>query len=188
MRPLQAAPLPSWQQLAGTGTVLPVRRTDASLPLAGNSITVTALGLPASGLALLRGWRADDGSAPLHVLARRLAPDGPVRTPGPMLAPGTGQLAIRARARGGEVQLTAELRAGSGAVTAISLGTVRAAGRVLRGAVPPAGGRTSSRRSSSPSRPVRRRSMAIRTVRIPRPPRRGRRRSRSAPSRPAAGR
>ncbi len=77
--PLQTAPLASWRKLAG-GPVLPVRRTYASYLSGGSSVTIPALGVPASGLALIHGWRQSDGSAPLSTLADRLVGPGPAAT------------------------------------------------------------------------------------------------------------
>src|SRR5581483_8688322 len=47
--PLEVAPLQRWQALA-SGTVLPVRRTDANYTSGGEAVTVPALGIPAGGL------------------------------------------------------------------------------------------------------------------------------------------
>ena len=77
--PLELAPLQRWQALAA-GAVLPIRRTDANYTSGAGTVTVPALGVPAAGLIQIHGWRESDGSAPLAVLARRLAPAGPVRS------------------------------------------------------------------------------------------------------------
>jgi hypothetical protein len=139
-RPLQLAGLARWQVLSDGGRVLPVRRTDASLPLNGNNITLPALGIPPSALLLIRGWRAGDGSAAPATLANRLAPDGPVRTPGPQLPAGAGALTVRVQAPEGEVQLSADLRDAAGTVTQIALGTATARPRLARGRLPARGG------------------------------------------------
>ena len=78
--PLELAPLQRWQALAA-GAVLPIRRTDANYTSGGGTVTVPALGVPATGLIQIHGWRQSDGSAPLATLARRLEPAGPVRLP-----------------------------------------------------------------------------------------------------------
>jgi hypothetical protein len=74
--PLELAPLQRWQALAA-GPVLPIRRTEANYDSGGGTVTVPALGVPAGGLIQIHGWRPSDGSAPLAVLARRIAPTGP---------------------------------------------------------------------------------------------------------------
>ncbi len=139
-RPLQIAGLARWQALSDGGRVLPVRRTDASLPLNGDNITVPALGIPASALVLIRGWRPGDGSAAPAALADRLAPGGPVRTPGPQLPAGAGGLAVPVQAPDGEVQLSADLRNAAGTVTRIALGTATPRPRIARGRLPATGG------------------------------------------------
>ena len=140
-RPLDVATPRRWRALAGTRSrVLAVRRTDGALPLSGNTITLPVLGVPASGLTAIRGWRAGDGSAPLTTLARRLAPHGPTRAPGPRLPTGAARLTVRVQAPDGEVRLSADLRGADGAVTQVALGTASARPRVARARVPRRGG------------------------------------------------
>jgi len=134
--PLQLAPLQRWQALA-SGTVLPVRETDANYTSGGGTVTVPALGIPAGGLTLIHGWRNSDGSAPLAVLARHLEPTGPVRVPGPTL-PADGQwLSLRVSSPGFGVEVTADLRDSQGAIRQVALGTADAGAAVLRARVPP---------------------------------------------------
>lgn len=134
--PLDLSPIPSWRGLA-RGRVLPVRRTEATYPSGGGTVTVPALGVPASGLTLIHGWRTSDGSAPLPVLARRLEPTGPVQATGPVLEPAARWLAVRASAPGMSVSLTADLRDRSGAIRQIALGTAGPRPSVLSAPVPP---------------------------------------------------
>lgn len=123
-RPLEMATASRWRALAGPGSrVLAVRRTDASLPLNGDTTTLPVLGVPADGLTAIRGWRAGDGSAPPATLAQRLAPRGPVRTPGPTVPDGARRLTVRVQAPHGEVQLSADLRGAQGAITQVALGS-----------------------------------------------------------------
>ncbi len=124
--PLQLAPLARWRALAG-GAVLPVRRTDANYLSGANTVTVPALGIPASGLALVHGWRTSDGSAPLATLAGRLRAQGPVRSSGPTLPGAARSLSLRAESAALDVSITADLRAPQGMIRRLSLGT--AAGR-----------------------------------------------------------
>jgi hypothetical protein len=140
VRPLQMAGVARWQALSAGGRVLSVRRTDASLPLNGNNITIPALGVPASALMLIRGWRAGDGSASPATLANRLAPDGPVRTPGPQLPTAARRLTVRVQAPDGEVQLSADLRNAAGTVTQVPLGMAAARPRLADGRLPASGG------------------------------------------------
>jgi hypothetical protein len=144
--PLEVAPLQRWQALAASANparakqdsaVLPVRRTDANYASGGGTVTVPALGVPANGLTLIRGWRESDGSAPLAALARRLEPAGPVRVPGPLLPAGARWLSLRASSPGTAVDVTADLRDPQGAVRPVAFVTAGAGGGVLRAPVPP---------------------------------------------------
>jgi hypothetical protein len=134
--PLEVAPLARWRAISG-GTVLPVRRTEATYVAGGATVTVPALGVPASGLALLHGWRTSDGSAPLSRLDRALVPAGPVRTPGPMLPASAQSLSLRASAVGAAVSVTADLRGPDGDVLHLPLGAASTSPTSLRARLPP---------------------------------------------------
>jgi len=133
--PLEVAPLQRWQALA-SGTVLPVRRTDANYTTGAGTVTVPALGIPAAALTGIHGWRDSDGSAPLATLARRLEPAGPVRVAGPTLPVGAQWLTLRASAPGSAVGVTADLRDPQGAIRQVAFGTAGAGAAVLRASVP----------------------------------------------------
>jgi hypothetical protein len=140
-RPLEMATASRWRALAGPGSrVLAVRRTDASLPLNGDTTTLPVLGVPAVGLTAIRGWRAGDGSAPPATLAQRLAPREPVRTPGPTVPDGARRLTLRVQAPQGEVQLSADLRGAQGAITQVALGSASPRPHLARARVPMRGG------------------------------------------------
>ncbi len=134
--PLEQAPMARWQRLAG-GPVLPVRRTDANYLSGGSSVTVAALGVPATGLGLIAGWRQSDGSAPLATLTRRLRPPGPVRRPGPLLGDRAHWLELRIAAGAGGVQIIADLRNRGGAVIQLPMGTATPQRHMLRARIPP---------------------------------------------------
>lgn len=133
--PLQVAPLPFWQTLAG-GAVLPIRRTQAGYLSGGATITEPALGVPASGLDLIHGWRASDARMRLSALAPRLVPTGPVRTPGPVLPGGTRWLEVRAVSPSGGVEVTADLRSPDGSVEQVPLGEALPSRATLNASVP----------------------------------------------------
>ena len=120
--PLELAPLDRWQTLSH-GTVFPVRRTQATYVGGAASVTVPMLGVPAAGLDLIHGWRAGDGSASLPVLAKRLRPPRPFRTPGPLLPATARWLGIDAHSPTLDVSVTADLRDGHGNVRQLPLGT-----------------------------------------------------------------
>ncbi|HXJ66062.1 MAG TPA: hypothetical protein VNN79_20060, partial [Actinomycetota bacterium] len=125
-----------WQALA-SGSVLPVRRTDANYTNGGETVTVPALGIPANGLARIHGWRESDGSASLTALARRLEPSAPVRVAGPILPAGTKWLSLRASSQSFGVGVTADLRDSRGAIRQVAFGTANASAAFLRAPVPP---------------------------------------------------
>jgi hypothetical protein len=133
--PLELAPLTRWRALAG-GSVLPVRRTDANYTSGNGTVSVPALGIPASGVAGIHGWRGSDGSASLKVLARRLAPPGPARSPGPVLPAEARWLALRAVSPALDVAVTADLRDPQGAIRQLALGTADAHQAWLRARLP----------------------------------------------------
>jgi hypothetical protein len=135
VRPLALARLKRWRTLAA-GNVYPVRRTDASYVRGAGSVTVPALGVSASALPAIQGWRTSDGSAPLPVLARRLRPPGPVRVDGPMLPVAARWLSIIAASPGLRVTVTADLRDPAGDIHRIVLGAAGARATSLRARIP----------------------------------------------------
>jgi hypothetical protein len=133
--PLQLEPLSFWRSLAG-GPALPVRRTEASYLSGGQTITEPALGVAATGLDLIHGWRSSDARAPLASLARRLMPAGPLRTPGPALPAGARWLAVPASSPAGGVDVTADLRAPDGTVDQVPLGEAPTSHAILLARIP----------------------------------------------------
>jgi hypothetical protein len=121
--PLEVAPLGRWQTLSD-GAVSPVRRTEATYLGGAASVTVPMLGVPAAGLTTIHGWRTGDGSAPLSVLAKRLRPTGPFRTPGPLVPATARWLSVNARSPTLDVSVAADLRDDQGNVRQLPLGTV----------------------------------------------------------------
>jgi hypothetical protein len=126
--PLSVAPLARWRSIANA-QAWPVRRTDASFTAGAGTLTVTALGIPASAVARLRGWRASDGSALLAALARKLVPPGPSRVPGPLIPAEANVLSLRIPAAAIAVTVTADLRAADGRITHVPLGEALAGAR-----------------------------------------------------------
>ncbi len=124
--PLMLAPAGRWDALAH-GVAWPVRRTQATFVSGDASVTVPALGVPAAALAHVHGWRASDGSAPLGTLARRIAPAGPVRTPGPRIPPRARSLSITAGPSQIAATVTADLRDAGDDIRQVTLGETGAA-------------------------------------------------------------
>lgn len=136
--PLTAAPLARWRALAAGGPVLPVQRDVASVPRGARTVALPLLGVPATGLTALRGWRGYDASAPRALLARRLRVAGAGEARGPVVAVGDDTLSVRARGAGDAVDLAALLRGADGSVLPVSLGTPRRSGGRLTATLPAA--------------------------------------------------
>ncbi|HTU94736.1 MAG TPA: hypothetical protein VMF14_02780 [Solirubrobacteraceae bacterium] len=119
--PLTLASPRRWAALSH-GTAWPVRRTQATFVSGEASVTVPALGVPATALARLHGWRASDGSAPLATLARRLAPAGPVGATGLALPPGARRISVRTGPSQIAATVTGDLRDGTDTIHRVSLG------------------------------------------------------------------
>jgi hypothetical protein len=101
---------------------------------------VNVLGLPASQVPGIDGWRADFSGSSLGALARMIAPEKPAAMRGPLLP--EDSRALRFRASGGPVSLVASVRTPAGGFLVVELGEVN--GRTtLRAPIPAAarGGR-----------------------------------------------
>jgi hypothetical protein len=123
--PLALAPLSRWNVL-GRGIAWPVRRTQATFVSGEASVTVAALGVPAAALTRVHGWRASDAPVPLRTLARRIAPAGPVRTPGRLIPARARSLAVRAGQSSIAATITAELRDPGDDIRQVVLGEIGA--------------------------------------------------------------
>ncbi len=121
--PLTLAPPSRWDALA-RGVAWPVRRTQATFVNGDASVTVPALGVPAAALARLHGWRSSDGSAPLGTLARRIAPAGPVHTPGAVVPPQARTMSVRVGRSDIAATVTADLRDAADVIHQVTLGEI----------------------------------------------------------------
>jgi hypothetical protein len=121
-RPTDLEPLSQWRALS-QGAVFPVRRTEATYLSGSATVTVPMLGVPSPAVGLVHGWRASDGSAPLAVLAKRLLPAGPARSPGPILPATARWLRVYAYSPKLDLTVVADLRDDEGRVRLLPLGT-----------------------------------------------------------------
>ena len=153
-RPLALASLARWRALSG-GSVLPVRRTDATFLRAGASVAVPALGIPAAVLPQLHGWRSGDLPLAPRTLAGRLAPNGRLRVRGPVLPAAARVLSLRVRSPQLDLTVTADLRDEAGNTVPVSLGVAGPRTTRLAGHVPPrrmgAGGPRAERADRTPA-------------------------------------
>jgi hypothetical protein len=133
--PLTLASPSRWDALT-RGVAWPVRRTQATFVSGDASVTVPALGVPAAALAHIRGWRASDSRGTLRTLAMRLAPAGPVRTPGPMVPAEAWSLSVRAGPSQIAATVTADLRDASDTIHQVTLGETATRPGTLRAKLP----------------------------------------------------
>ena len=109
--------------LADTGTdpVAVVRRSGNVTGLnTGRGVNV--LGLPASRVPDIDGWRGDFSGSSLDALAGKIAPDKPAAMRGPLLPEDAREL--RLEASGGPVSLVASVRTPAGGFLVLDLGVV----------------------------------------------------------------
>ncbi|MGN6868658.1 MAG: hypothetical protein ACTHMY_09670 [Solirubrobacteraceae bacterium] len=135
-RPTDLAPLARWRALSH-GAAFPVRRTDATYLSGPATVTMPMLGVPSTAVGLVHGWRASDGSAPLPVLARRLRPAGPTRSPGPRLPTSARWLRVYVHSPKLNLTVIADLRDGEGRIRALPLGASVPRRDFLQAPVPP---------------------------------------------------
>jgi hypothetical protein len=130
--PLEAAPLESYAALGAD--VTPVLRRSAS---AGGPGQLTLLGVPASSISELDGWR--DRFSPLSrgELVDRIEPNPPPVLRGAPLPGDASELALPYELRGGAVTLTAVVLQPNGLFARIGLGTASRRKGTLRAPIPP---------------------------------------------------
>ncbi|MGI8606433.1 MAG: FtsX-like permease family protein [Gaiellaceae bacterium] len=105
---------------------------------------VNLLGLPASRVPGIDGWRSDFSGSSLDTLARRIAPRQPAAMRGPLLPENARVLRFQATAAEGSVSLVANVRTPAGGFLVLDLGEVKGRTRTtLQAPIPPAarGGR-----------------------------------------------
>jgi hypothetical protein len=119
--PLTLASPGRWDALA-RGVAWPVRRTQATFVSGESSVTVPAVGVPAAALAHIHGWRTTDAAVPLRTLARRIAPGGPVRTPGAEVPAAAQWVSLRAGPSQIAATVTADLRNTGDIIHQVALG------------------------------------------------------------------
>jgi hypothetical protein len=133
VRPLDAAPLASYERLGGAYAVL---RTSGTTPGSGSSIlSPTVLGIPAAAMRQLH-WRSDFSALSPGTIARRLAPDGEPRLASLELPAGTTTVSFPARAGGAALDVRLVTRDDRGRTTVLPLGVLSAEAKVLSARIP----------------------------------------------------
>jgi hypothetical protein len=136
--PLEAAPLSDYRALGADAT--PVIRRTAS---AGDEGQLTVLGVPASAISSLDGWRGRFSPLSRGELVGRIEPETPPALRGADIPAEAQALELPYALRGGAVALTAVALDPDGLFTRIPLGTATGRSGTLRAALPRAarGGR-----------------------------------------------
>lgn len=138
--PLGAAPLERYEALAPGVAAYPVVRRSADVPGIGTQrVSPVLLGLPADAVARLHGWRSDFGADGPKRLAGLLGAQPLVRLVGAPLPAETTGLAVAARIRGADVELTAAVATPSGEIVTVPLKAAGTADAGRSGSVPPRG-------------------------------------------------
>ena len=116
----------------------PVTRLAGSIAGATDVTGITVLGLPASSLRRIGGWRSDFAAQSPGELAGRLDPQGPVALRGPRLPRGAKRLELPVTVRGTEIGVVAYVRAADGSFVPVRLGRSRGPREQRLGAAVPA--------------------------------------------------
>jgi hypothetical protein len=114
---------------------VPVIRRDGQAPSLNLGSTVDVLGLPSDALPRLR-WRSDFAEASRAELARRIAPEHPLRPTGPRLPADAETLSLPVSVTGDSFVATASIRTERGTYLALDLGEARSGRSVLRARIP----------------------------------------------------
>jgi FtsX-like permease family protein len=145
----EAAPLAAYRRVGEAMSVFRGSGTVAGRP----SVDYTLLGVPASSVSRIDGWRDDFASQSRAKLAAALAPSSPVTMRGLRVPGGAKELSVPIKLRGDRVNLAFVLRNARGDFTVLGVGDQDAGKRVLRVRVPPVarGGRLVAVRFAFPA-------------------------------------
>jgi hypothetical protein len=123
--PLEVASLTKFASLAPGVTASPVLRLPADVEGSGSGIAPTVLGIPATELPHLRGWRSDFSSQPASVLAARIKPPNTFALRGDQLPAGARDLTVDAGVKGNAIALFADIETEDGGFVEVKLGEAR---------------------------------------------------------------
>jgi hypothetical protein len=114
---------------------VPVIRRAAQAPSLNLAETIDVLGIPGNSLERLR-WRDDFAEVDQEELARRIAPDRPLRPVGPLLPPDAEALTLPVTVQGDSLVVIANVRTKGGNYLALDLGEARRGRTLLRAPLP----------------------------------------------------
>jgi hypothetical protein len=140
VRPLEAAPLSRYRVLGPDVATVPVLRLSGSV----SRVTrrgVTLLGLPATALARLPGWRSDFAAPPPSELARRISPQGALELRGARIPDDARELELPLSALGDDVMIAASVETPRGDFVHVELGETAGSKRHLLDSDLPEGAR-----------------------------------------------
>ena len=141
--PLQVAPVGGYRKLAPGTLAAPVIRASATAPAPGLPVSATVLGVPASAIRAIRGWRGDFASVSQAGLARTLRPSRPPALHGAVLPAAARSVSVRVTTTGRPVSLVLAIETRAGGFDHIALGDTTHGAATLRARLPAAdrGGR-----------------------------------------------
>lgn len=122
VKPLEAASLPRYRVLGADVETVPVLRLSGNVSRVATRRGVTLLGLPATALARLPGWRMDFAALPPSELARRISPGGPIELQGARIPDDARELELPVSAIGDDVVVAASIQTPRGDFVHVELG------------------------------------------------------------------
>ena len=135
--PLEAAALSDFERATGGGSATPVLRVQGAVPRLGVEGGVTVLGVPASHVAEVGGWRDDFAEESRPELAALLQPERPAGLAGIEVPADARELVLGASVTGAPVLLSASLQTPEGGFANAELGRlVEGRPATLRAPVP----------------------------------------------------
>ena len=141
VKPLEAAPLGRFRELAEDVEARPIVRLSGSAARLEGSRAVTVVGLPAASVASLRGWRSDFASLDRAALAERIRPRRPVSLRGIAVPADAAELRLPVTVTGHPLGIVATIENADGTFTSIDLGRTEGRRRVVLRARLPQGAR-----------------------------------------------
>src|SRR5262249_48068995 len=136
-RPVDAAPVSSYEHLAPGVRAYPVLRSSADVAGSGSSVqAATVVGVPSGALAAMH-WRADYSPTARSKLVQELRPARPVALRRIALPAGAVDLGVRARLHGMPLSIGLVLRDSHGRIQRVPLGDANGGRSTFVRRIPP---------------------------------------------------